>query len=80
METKIQVKREMKPQDSLQRKTQLLFLDLGRLAYLQAWGQTGLPASLAIPRARSSGAGLGKSNTIARDRTEPRPAENRVDY
>lgn len=41
MEIKTQVKREMKPQDSLQRKTQLLFLDLGRLAYLQAWGADG---------------------------------------
>lgn len=38
METKTQVKREMKPQDKLQRKTHLLFLDLDRLAYLQAWG------------------------------------------
>lgn len=35
---KTQVKREIKPQDKLQRKTPLLFLDLGRLAYLQAWG------------------------------------------
>lgn len=38
METKTQVKREIKPQDKQQRKTPLLFLDLCRLTYLQAWG------------------------------------------
>lgn len=39
-------------------------------------GQTGLPASPAIPRPSSSGVGLGRSSTIAYDRTEPRPVEN----
>lgn len=79
METKTQVKREMKPQDSNRERLSSYFWIWAGFPTSKPGGQTGLPASLAIPGASSSGVGLGKSSTIACDRTEPRPVENRVD-
>lgn len=68
METKTHVKREIKLQDKLQRKTPLLFLDLCRLTYLQAWGADKTASLPCHPRGKQFWGGPGQSSTSTRDR------------